>query len=241
MKWSLIILLFSSFAANAQVPDSLHGKRLIEGVLYNKETREVFIGVRVKLTVGDKYGTREYFTTSNDSGQYAVYIDTSYINEIYFFKDGYNFERLFFEKGFKDTTRYFDMYGWTGTSCGPISIVMYDKKLGTIREHSYDDIKRIENSLKNNPTIVIEMRAHTDCRGSSYKNHRLSKKWVNEVVDILVSRGIDRKRLKAKAMGESELLNRCKDGVKCSDEEHAINNRVDFKVIRNDYKSKEDK
>jgi outer membrane protein OmpA-like peptidoglycan-associated protein len=47
----------------------------------------------------------------------------------------------------------------------------------------------------------------------------------------LVSKGIDAKRLRGKGYGESQLLNRCKDGVKCSEEEHLKNRRSEFMII----------
>jgi hypothetical protein len=36
--------------------------------------------------------------------------------------------------------------------------------------------------------------------------------------------------LTAKGYGETKLLNRCKDGVKCSEEEHQVNRRTEFRI-----------
>jgi outer membrane protein OmpA-like peptidoglycan-associated protein len=47
----------------------------------------------------------------------------------------------------------------------------------------------------------------------------------------LVKKGISANRLKGKGYGESKLLNRCKDGVKCSEEEHLLNRRSEFLII----------
>jgi outer membrane protein OmpA-like peptidoglycan-associated protein len=44
--------------------------------------------------------------------------------------------------------------------------------------------------------------------------------------------GIDSKRLTWKGFGESKLLNKCKDGVKCSEADHAKNRRTEFKIIK---------
>ena len=47
----------------------------------------------------------------------------------------------------------------------------------------------------------------------------------------MIDEGVDAKRIKAKGYGETRLLNKCKDGVKCSEEEHQLNRRSEFKII----------
>ncbi len=84
--------------------------------------------------------------------------------------------------------------------------------------------------LKDNE-ISVEIRSHTDARGSSTYNTELSEKRAKAVYDYLVKNGINKHRLKYKGYGESKLLNKCKDGVRCSSSEHAENRRTDFRVI----------
>lgn len=84
--------------------------------------------------------------------------------------------------------------------------------------------------LKDNQ-ISVEIRSHTDSRGTSSYNEELSEKRAKAVYDHLVKNGISKHRLKYKGYGESKLLNKCKDGVRCSSSEHAENRRTDFRVI----------
>lgn len=49
----------------------------------------------------------------------------------------------------------------------------------------------------------------------------------NRVHDI-----ISQKRLESKGFGESHLLNDCRDGIVCSEEEHSVNRRTEFIVTR---------
>ncbi len=86
--------------------------------------------------------------------------------------------------------------------------------------------------LTQNPTIEIELGAHTDSRGTTNANQVLSKKRAESAVAYIISRGIDPNRLVAFGYGESEPLNRCKDGVPCSKEEYARNRRVSIKVTK---------
>jgi outer membrane protein OmpA-like peptidoglycan-associated protein len=46
----------------------------------------------------------------------------------------------------------------------------------------------------------------------------------------LVQRGIASTRLSGRGYGESQLTNRCSDGVPCSDDEHQANRRSEFVV-----------
>ncbi|MEO8762154.1 MAG: OmpA family protein, partial [Bacteroidia bacterium] len=89
--------------------------------------------------------------------------------------------------------------------------------------------KTIE-SMKKNPTLLLEVQSHTDATAGDEYNMDLSQKRANTVVDYLVSKGIDKKRLTAKGYGETQLTNKCANGVDCSDEEHRQNRRTVFKL-----------
>ena len=79
--------------------------------------------------------------------------------------------------------------------------------------------------------MVIEIGAHTDASGPSGYNLELSERRAKAVKRYLEKKGISASRLVAKGYGETQLLNKCKDGVRCSKDEHAINRRTEFKVI----------
>ena len=86
--------------------------------------------------------------------------------------------------------------------------------------------------LEYNPTIVIEIGSHTDSRSAAKANLILSEKRAKASVDYIVSKGIDKARLTGKGYGESKLVNKCKDGVKCKEEEHQQNRRTEFKIVK---------
>ena len=85
--------------------------------------------------------------------------------------------------------------------------------------------------MKDRPNIRIELNSHTDSRGSASDNENLSQARAESVVNYLVSRGIQKSRLVAKGYGESRLKNRCADGVECTENEHAMNRRTEFRVL----------
>jgi outer membrane protein OmpA-like peptidoglycan-associated protein len=59
----------------------------------------------------------------------------------------------------------------------------------------------------------------------------LSQKRAKAAVDYIISKGIDKSRLKAVGFGESKLLNNCKNDAPCTEEEHAKNRRTEFKIV----------
>ena len=85
--------------------------------------------------------------------------------------------------------------------------------------------------LKKYPDMVIELSSHTDSRGSDSYNLELSQKRADGIKKYLVDKGIEPRRMIAKGYGETKLVNRCKNGVKCSEEEHLKNRRTEFRII----------
>lgn len=84
--------------------------------------------------------------------------------------------------------------------------------------------------LTQNPDVTIELSAHTDSRGNARSNMTLSQRRAESAVNYLISKGIDPSRMVAKGYGQERLLNNCVPGVKCSEEEHQRNRRVEISV-----------
>lgn len=110
--------------------------------------------------------------------------------------------------------------------------IYYDLDKWDIRPDAAKELDKLVNLLKRNPGIRIEMGSHTDSRESYGYNQILSDKRAQAAVDYLISKGIKRSRLIAKGYGKTRLLNRCADGVPCSEAEHQRNRRTEFKIIR---------
>lgn len=81
--------------------------------------------------------------------------------------------------------------------------------------------------------MTIKIEGHTDSRGSAKYNLTLSDKRAKATQEYLYSQGIVKDRIEsAIGYGESRLLNHCSDGIKCTNEEHEINRRSDFIIIK---------
>ena len=87
-------------------------------------------------------------------------------------------------------------------------------------------------TLKLNPKISLEIISHTDCMGDAKTNMDISHKRATAIANYMMSKGIAKTRLKAIGKGESEPLNKCKDGITCSETENEINRCTVLKFYR---------
>lgn len=86
--------------------------------------------------------------------------------------------------------------------------------------------------LKTYPKARVEIISYTDCKGDKKLNSTLSLKRAQIMASYFESKGIDKSRIKAFGRGEDEPLNKCVDGVTCSDAENEINRRTVFKFYQ---------
>ena len=87
--------------------------------------------------------------------------------------------------------------------------------------------------MKENSSIKIEVSSFTDSRGSSAYNLKLSDRRAQSTIDYLVSNGIERSRVTGKGYGESRMINKCINGVECSEAAHQKNRRTEFVILNN--------
>lgn len=123
------------------------------------------------------------------------------------------------------------------------TLKLKNKNIPTISEHIYFEtnqykitpagektLQKILTVLTSNPQLSIEIRAYTDSRADDKYNKELSQKRADAVKNYLIKKGIDANRISAFGFGEEKILNHCKNGVPCTDDEHAVNRRVEFDV-----------
>ena len=136
--------------------------------------------------------------------------------------------------------------------------ILYDLAKWDLKPQYQDSLQGLIQTLRDNPKLVIELASHTDSRDSYERNDILSQKRAQSVVDYLIMRGINPKRLVAKGYGERNPRVLKKDIVKDGflfksgtklDEDfinslpgnaqkeaaHALNRRTEFRVLRRDF------
>ncbi|MDA0714689.1 MAG: OmpA family protein [Bacteroidetes bacterium] len=108
--------------------------------------------------------------------------------------------------------------------------IFYDYNSWELNDQSKQALNKLVEILKNNQELEIELSSHTDSRGIARYNTDLSNKRAKAALTYIVGNGVDPKRIVAVGRGEESLLNYCKDGVSCSEDEHALNRRTEFKI-----------
>ena len=109
--------------------------------------------------------------------------------------------------------------------------IYYDFDQAYIREDAVPELQKLMKLLQENRQYIIEIGSHTDARGSYHYNNRLSQRRADSVVDWLTERGVERDRLVARGYGEKVNVNDCVNNVPCSEGQHQMNRRTEFKVI----------
>ena len=108
--------------------------------------------------------------------------------------------------------------------------IYFDLNKWNIKEQAAKILDVLVDLLKKYPLMEIQVGAHTDSRASETYNLILSNNRAASTLEYLVNRGIDRKRLRSKGYGESVPLVKC--GDKCTETEHSINRRCEFRILK---------
>ena len=113
-----------------------------------------------------------------------------------------------------------------------IPIIYFDLDKSNIRPDAALELQKIIQVMEDHPEMNIEVRSHTDSRANDSYNEALSERRNKATIKYLVNVGhIDARRLKGKGYGEKMLVNRCSNGVKCSEKEHQENRRSEFIIF----------
>ncbi|HWY12858.1 MAG TPA: OmpA family protein [Bacteroidia bacterium] len=176
---------------------------------------------------------------------YTVTVETSKQTSSATYKDGYLASKdmgaltTAGEKDSKDFMKDFEVVPVEKEIRFPA--VLYDLGKADLRPESKDSLNFLYQTLIDNPTIVIQLSAHTDSRGSDAKNLVLSQARAQSCVDYLANeKKIPLARLQAKGFGETRLLVKDAEIAKAKTKEekealHAKNRRTVFGIVSWDY------
>ena len=204
---------------------------VLKGKVYKMEDNSIVPNAQVLLT--NKTTGKVSKTLADEKGYYTFNLDknTEYVVSTSLEKCAESSQNTS-TKGLRNTTT---LYADLGMFCEGdiirIDNIYYDYNKWNIRSDAALVLDDLVSTLNEYSTIKIEMRSHTDARGRDSYNETLSQKRAQSAVNYLIKNGINRSRLVAKGYGEYKLLNRCADGVKCSEEEHQENRRTEFKIL----------
>lgn len=109
--------------------------------------------------------------------------------------------------------------------------IYYDLNSADLRYESTYELDKIVRLMQEYPNLKIELSSHTDARGSSKYNQKLSHRRAKSAVDYIVNHGISTYKIVARGHGERFLVNDCDDETRCSENDHQQNRRTEIKVL----------
>ena len=212
-------------------------EQVLSGIVTDLETGEVLPGAKVTL-MDDKFNKLKE-VIADDKGFYDMgEVECGKVywvrgeSELYETKeqkvtisktDGKTDLPIQLEKKVKPVTVGDDLAKAFG-----IKIIYFDLDKWNIRPDAALELEKILDVMKQYPNMKIDVRSHTDCRASHKYNEKLSDRRAKSTMEWLNKNGVSIDRLTGRGYGETQLLNKCADGVKCSEEEHQANRRSEF-------------
>jgi len=218
------------------------------GAVTDAEKGTLLEGVKISLTNNATGETTEIITDS-DGGfkdQLAgIPCPGGTINYVFLLeKEGYftkeiSFKFVITKPGIINLNQYLKMTlqkktGTVNAYC-EIDDILFDFNKSNIRKDAAKELDKLVSCMKEHPDMRIEIGAHTDCRGTASYNRKLSERRAKSSMKYIISRGISADRIFGQGYGEDKLLNDCAcEGSQrsdCSDEEHQLNRRTEFKLV----------
>jgi len=112
-----------------------------------------------------------------------------------------------------------------------LDAIKYDIGSHIVTAEIASEINKLVDVLKRYPNMKIELGSHTYSIGSDENNLNISNQRVEAISQYLSQQGVDLSRVTTVGYGEQYILNHCSNGVVCTQEEHAMNERIEVKVL----------
>lgn len=209
-------------------------KQRIEGITRNSKTNDLLAGVEVKLINKNGKIITSMLTTESGKFEFDVDCDKNYtiVGSKSDYKDALKDVATNFDNG-KVSNADLSLIPLIDLDQIVINPIFFDFDKWNIRTDAEYELENIVDVMREHPDMVIKIESHTDSRGSDSYNHKLSDRRAKSTRDYLLSRGIAPERIEsAIGYGETQLLNNCSNGVKCTAEEHQLNRRSYFYIVQ---------
>lgn len=210
----------------------------LTGIVTDKNSKEIIDKVLVELF--DTESNLIESTYSNSKGAYKFKVDCEKNYTIIASKSGYSIEQSTFS-----STDEYDKQHTVNIALEPsefnykngnvvinITPIFFELDKWNIRPDAAEIMETVLIIMKKYPDVNIHLESHTDSRATDNYNWVLSNKRAKSSLDWLLKNGISPERITAKGYGETRLINKCSNNVKCTEAEHQLNRRTEF-IITN--------
>ncbi len=205
----------------------------ISGSVFSMSDHKAIPGVTVVVEPVD---SDSFSAVGDDNGSFKIKLQPETDYSLVFHKAGYFTSRMRYTT-YNKNAGYQEVGGSGKVELKKIEVgenvevKEYEANRWKIVEGSTKDLDDIIQDLKDNPKLKIELGSFTDCTGSAAYNLKLSQRRAQSAVNYIINHGIRKDRVIPKGYGETHLLNKCDDGVPCSEEDNQVNRRSEIKIL----------
>lgn len=216
---------------------------ILEGIAVECDNKnKVMAGVEVELT-NKETGKVEKATTDAE-GKFTFHLKSNTDYTVVGSKDGYysNIEAI----STKDLDRNKTLYVKLKLCVEQLEVgktfvlrnIYYNFDKCDIRDDASKELDHLVDIMKQYKNMTIELSSHTDQRGTTEYNQKLSQCRAQSAVDYLIRHGIDKSRFTVIGLGESKLLQDCTGVAGCPTDSkgdcdcHQNNRRTEVKIIK---------
>lgn len=209
-------------------------KQVVEGTVRNSETQEPIGNATVKLI--DETGKIQISVTTDINGYYMFDADCDKTFTVLGSKTDYKDDLKPVVTSSENAVKHrvdLNLVPLIKDNQIVINPIFFDFDKSNIRTDAQYELEHIIDVMREHPNMVIKLESHTDSRGGDRYNMRLSDRRAKSTRDYILSRGIDASRIEsAIGFGETQLLNECANRVKCTKEQHQLNRRSYFYILK---------
>ncbi|MEN8123810.1 MAG: OmpA family protein [Bacteroidota bacterium] len=246
------------FSFIEEEPVSFKCKQLITGEVKDKNTMELIKGANIVLK--DSINNEINNIVVNDDGTFSLKVECETTYNLEGQKEGYTSQTKLFTTNNEanKNTKLLILLG-TGdiiiaseivpeglpeelpdeivkvrpsTYVVNIEPIYFELNSSYLTKEAKYELDKVVDLMNRYPDMIIESGSHTDSRGIVGYNIWLSDRRAKSTVSYIISNGIDATRITGKGYGETQLINQCSDGVKCTEAEHAKNRRTEFVILK---------
>lgn len=222
----------------------------LDGLVLDANTNKPLDGVKVSIL--DAVTNKDaMIKLTDDKGDFKINLNDKKNEEkikyvIHIEKPGYESKDITIEKTraemdanpiIKVTEKLFTPNNGTPSSDEFMAIepIYFDLDKSDIRPDAQEQLDKLVQTLTTRKDIKIEISSSTDCRATNAYNMALSQRRANATANYLINKGISKNRLKLSWTGENNLSTNCPceptNESSCSEEQHQLNRKSNFKVI----------
>ncbi|CAM3798167.1 OmpA family protein [Flavobacterium cucumis] len=184
-----------------------------------------------QIEVKNEFGALVYKTITDPNGEFNLEIDPLSVYTLLITKEGFEdkISLLTNNDKIKSITLKKNTAIIPNDTIEDFKTIEFDFNKDIIKEEYFASLDRIIAVLRDNDKTTMIITAHTDNKGSSDYNKKLSVKRAKATINYLAGKGISKKRITFNALGESQPLENCEE---CTPEQDQRNRRVEFKIMK---------